>query len=67
MAVRRHRALQKPLELCGYLSFLRRRPIARGMEIGTLWGGTFYAHCAVTATTGQVIAVDSFPLGMRHG
>ena len=61
LAVRRHRALQKPLELCGYLSFLRRRRILRIMEIGTLWGGTFFAHCAVTEPSGHVIAMDSFP------
>lgn len=61
VAVRRHRALQKPLELYEYVRFLRRREIARCLEIGTLWGGTFFAHCAVTAPDGHVITVDSFP------
>lgn len=58
-AIRRHRALQKPLELFDYLRFLRQRDISRCMEIGTLWGGTFFAHCAVTAPRGHVIAVDA--------
>jgi predicted O-methyltransferase YrrM len=61
LAVRRHRALQKPLELWAYLSFLRARRITRSMEIGTLWGGMFYAHCAITVPNGQLIAIDSFP------
>jgi predicted O-methyltransferase YrrM len=64
-AVRRHRALQKPLELCDYLSFLRTRGIVRAMEIGTLWGGTFYAHCAIAAPQAHLIAVDAFP--HEHG
>ncbi len=59
LAIRRHRALQKPLELFDYLRFIRRREIARCMEIGTLWGGTFFAHCAVTAARGHEIAVDA--------
>jgi|KBSMisStandDraft_5_1062788.scaffolds.fasta_scaffold60883_2 predicted O-methyltransferase YrrM len=61
VAIRRHRALQKPLELFHYLRFLQPRGIARCLEIGTLWGGTFFAHCAVTAPRGHVIAVDAFP------
>jgi predicted O-methyltransferase YrrM len=59
IAIRRHRALQKPLELFDYLRFLRRREITHCMEIGTLWGGTFFAHCAVAAPRGHMIAVDA--------
>ena len=36
VAVRHHRALQKPLELFHYLRFLQPRGIARCLEIGTL-------------------------------
>jgi predicted O-methyltransferase YrrM len=61
VAVRRHRALQKPLELYEYVRFLRGRRIDRCLEIGTLWGGSLFAHCAVTGPDGHVIAVDSFP------
>jgi predicted O-methyltransferase YrrM len=61
LAVRRHHAMQKPLELFKYLSLLRRARVARVMEIGTLWGGTFYAHCAVADTSGQLISIDSQP------
>jgi predicted O-methyltransferase YrrM len=59
LAIRRYRALQKPLELFDYLRFLRPRGIACCMEIGTRWGGTFFAHCAVAAPHGRVIAVDA--------
>ena len=64
-AVRRYRALQKPLELFAYLRFLRRLQPARLLEIGTLWGGTFYAHCAVSDPSGRMIAIDSFPRDNR--
>lgn len=60
-AIRRHRALQKPMELFHYLRFLRSRRIVRCMEIGTLWGGTLFAHSAATAPHGHLIAVDAFP------
>jgi len=61
VAIRRHRALQKPLELFEYLRFLRGRHTVRCLEIGSLWGGTFFAHCAVTSPSGHVMAVDAFP------
>jgi predicted O-methyltransferase YrrM len=61
VAIRRHRALQKPLELYSYLRFLRPRGLVRCLDIGTLWGGTFFAHAAVTAPQGHLIAVDAFP------
>lgn len=61
VAIRRHRALQKPLELCGYLSFLRARHIVRALEIGTFSGGTFYAHCAIAAPSAHLIAIDASP------
>jgi predicted O-methyltransferase YrrM len=61
MAVRRHRALQKPLELFAYLRLLRARRPTCILEVGTLWGGTFYAHCAVAEANGHMIAIDSFP------
>lgn len=60
-AIRRHRALQKPVELARYLRFLRQHRIERAMEIGTLWGGTFYAHCAIASPVGHLIAVDTAP------
>lgn len=61
LAIRRHRALQKPLELFAYLRFLRSHRIERCLEIGTWWGGMFFAHAASTSSTGHVIAVDAFP------
>jgi cephalosporin hydroxylase len=65
VALRRYHALQKPLELHAYLRFLRRFRIARALEIGSLWGGTFYAHCAVTEADGQVISIDAQPADRR--
>lgn len=61
VALRRHRALQKPLELFAYLRFLRSRQPRRVLEIGTLWGGTFYAHSRVSTRCAHLIAVDGFP------
>jgi cephalosporin hydroxylase len=60
-ALRRHRALQKPFELLRYLQFVRRLRPARFLEIGTLWGGTFYAHCAVADPRAQAIAIEASP------
>lgn len=61
VAIRRYGALQKPLELFEYLRVVRRQRVVRFMEIGTLWGGTFFAHCASTAPDGHAIAIDAFP------
>lgn len=61
IARRRHRALQKPLELFAYLRYLRPRRIVHSLEIGSLWGGMVYAHCAVSEPDGHAIAIDAFP------
>lgn len=61
LAIRRHRALQKPLELFDYLRFLRPRGVVRYLEIGTLWGGMFFAHCSVLSPAGHAMAIDRFP------
>jgi cephalosporin hydroxylase len=61
LAIRRHGALQKPLELIRYLSFLRQRRTMNALETGALWGGMTYAHAAVAAPGGRLIAIDAFP------
>lgn len=61
LAIRRYRALQKPLELFDYLRFLKPRGVTRYLEIGTLWGGMFFAHCSVLSPTGHALAIDRFP------
>jgi len=60
-AVRTHRAMQKPLELHRYLAFLRQRRVASVLEIGSLWGGTFFAHCAVADPDATLVSVDWQP------
>jgi predicted O-methyltransferase YrrM len=60
-AIRRHHALQKPLELIAYLRFVRGRRVERVLEIGALWGGMVFAHAAVASSSAHLIAIDKFP------
>lgn len=60
-AIRRHHALQKPLELIEYLRVVRARPVERVLEIGALWGGMVFAHAAVASPRAHLIAIDKFP------
>jgi predicted O-methyltransferase YrrM len=60
-AIRRHHALQKPLELIEYLRFIRARRVERVLEIGALWGGMVFAHAAIASPSAHLIAIDKFP------
>jgi predicted O-methyltransferase YrrM len=60
-AIRRHHALQKPIELMEYLRFVRARHVERVLEIGALWGGMVFAHAAVASSSAHLIAIDKFP------
>jgi predicted O-methyltransferase YrrM len=60
-AIRRHHALQKPIELVEYLRFVRTRRVERMLEIGALWGGMVFAHAAVASSSAHLIAIDTFP------
>jgi cephalosporin hydroxylase len=60
-AIRRHHALQKPIELIDYLRFVRARRVERVLEIGALWGGMVFAHAAVASPRAHLIAIDKFP------
>jgi predicted O-methyltransferase YrrM len=60
-AIRRHHALQKPIELVEYLRFVRTRRVERMLEIGALWGGMVFAHAAVASSSAHLIAIDKFP------
>lgn len=61
LAIRGHRALQKPIELVTYLRILRTHRLDRCLEVGTAWGGMFFAHAAAASPGAHVIAIDAFP------
>lgn len=53
-----YRAFQKPYELVTFLKYLKGRNLDTVVEIGTAYGGTFYAPCQTASDKAKIISVD---------